>query len=531
LLLGGCVQRPAVTAYNDQAPVFSEVQMVEIGRRVYQEGVLVNGEPLRATVMGGLEVSGQQFTCIHCHRRSGLGGQEGTKYVPPTNGAYLFVPREKMHMERPAYNDQTLIEAIALGVNPQGVEFDEIMPLYELPDLEMAGLVTYLKELSAELSPGVDDQAIHIGVVVDVSVDKAERDAMLAVIERYFADKNSRSRNEPKRRKFAPFYLVDRLQAYRPWQLHIWEVSGPPASWPEQLEEHYRQQPIFTMLSGLVDGPWTPIHNFCEKYRIPSVLPNTVRPVVGEDVDFYTMYFSKGVVLDAQVVLTDLETEPTRRNIIQVYRQGAAGADGAAALRRMAGSAGLELYDLAFAEDDAIEGMEAVVAKLRETGADTMIFWLGPEDLASLAVGGVRLPENFRIYFTSSLLDGELNRIPALFKANGRALHQYNLPRNQASRFNRTAIWLKSRQIPLTRPVLQGQTFYACLVMKEGLMHVRRNFYPDYLLDGLDHVQRMARFVANYPRVSFGPEQRYLAKGSYVIDLKTGTSHWIVPDH
>ena len=64
----------------------------------------------------------------------------------------------------------------------------------------------------------------------------------------------------------------------------------------------------------------------------------------------------------------------------------------------------------------------------------------------------------------------------------------------------------------------------------EGVMHVRRNFYRDYLLDGLDHVQRMARLVANYPRVSFGPEQRYLAKGSYVVDLKYRSNRWIVPD-
>lgn len=529
-VLFGCVQRPAVTDYNVQITDYSNEQLVEIGRQVYQEGVLANGEPIMATVMGGLEVSGQQFTCIHCHRRSGLGGQEGTIYVPPTNGAYLFAPREKVHMVRPSYTDQTLIEAIAGGVNPLGTTFDEIMPLYNLPDLEMTGLVAYLKELSSKFSPGVDDQAIHIGVVVDAAADKTDRDAMLTVIERFFANKNSESRNESKRRKYAPFYRVDSLQSYRHWKLHIWEVSGPPENWPAQLEKYYRQQPVFTMFSGLVDSSWSPIHEFCEKHRIPSLLPNTVRPVVREKFDFYTMYFSKGVVLDAQVALDDLETQPTRNKIIQVYRRGGDGEDGATAMRSMAGAEGIELHDLALAEDAEIRGMEQVAAKARETGADTMIFWLGAGDLDSLAAGGARLPDNFRIYFTSSLLDGELNRIPAFFKANGVVLHQYNLPQHQANRFKWPATWLRSHEIPLTRPVLQGQTYYACMILMSGLKHIRRNFYGEFLLDSLDHAQRMASYAGNYPTLSFGPEQRYLAKGAYVVDLKTQDIRWIVPD-
>ncbi len=89
---------------------------------------------------------------------------------------------------------------------------------------------------------------------------------------------------------------------------------------------------------------------------------------------------------------------------------------------------------------------------------------------------------------------------------------------------------MKSRDIPITRPLLQGQTFYACMVLGDGMTHIKRNFYRDYLLDVIDHVQRMSVFVGNYPRVSFGPEQRYLAKGAYVIDLKTKKSRWVVTD-
>jgi len=530
LLVFGCVHGPRESDHTSRKAVYSEAQMVEIGRRIYQEGVLANGEPVRATVMGGVEVAGNQFTCVHCHRRSGLGGPEGPKYVPPTNGDYLFAPREKVHMERPSYNDQTLAEAIADGMNPLGEAFDEIMPIYDLPDLEMDGLIAYLKELSSEFSPGIDDQAIHIGTVVDVSVDKTEREAMLAVINSYFDDKNSKSRIEHKRRESGPFYHEYKNKAYRQWQLHVWEVSGPPETWSEQLEEYYRRQPVFTLFSGLVNGPWEPIHNFCEDHQIPSLLPNTFRPVVGEDADFYTLYYSKGLVLEAQVAITDLESEASRKKVLQVYRQGNGGAEGAAAMRSLSVSGDIDVHDLAFRADAEISGMGEVTAMLRQTGADTMIFWLNADDLSALANARGRLPDTFRIYFSSSMIGGEQERIPEFFQSNSLLLHQYNLPGNHGVRFRRTAVWLKSRDIPLTSPLLQGQTFFACMVLREGLMHIRRNFYRDYLMDVLDHVQRMAGFVGNYPRVSFGPEQRYLAKGAYVVDPKNRSNRWIVPD-
>ncbi|PLY04922.1 MAG: hypothetical protein C0622_02150, partial [Desulfuromonas sp.] len=71
---------------------------LETGRLIYQQGIGRDGEPVKAYVMGDVEVSGTQFTCYNCHRRSGLGGPEGTKFVLPINGLSLLEPRSEMYM-------------------------------------------------------------------------------------------------------------------------------------------------------------------------------------------------------------------------------------------------------------------------------------------------------------------------------------------------------------------------------------------------------------------------------------------------
>lgn len=64
------------------------------GARIYREGVLPSGEPVRASMQGDLTVEGTQLNCAGCHRRSGFGSSEGAAYVPPVTGAALYSEKE-----------------------------------------------------------------------------------------------------------------------------------------------------------------------------------------------------------------------------------------------------------------------------------------------------------------------------------------------------------------------------------------------------------------------------------------------------
>src|SRR6185369_9443479 len=125
----------------------------QLGKQLYWHGVTSSGVPLRATTGGDISVTGSQFSCVTCHRPSGFGSSEGGKYVPPITGPILFSPRQldrnrifkKLFEEaqppgftadvrkprmRPAYTDQTLIDALRHGVDPAARKLDPLMPRF-----------------------------------------------------------------------------------------------------------------------------------------------------------------------------------------------------------------------------------------------------------------------------------------------------------------------------------------------------------------------------------------------------------------
>jgi hypothetical protein len=66
-------------------------------------------------------------------------------------------------------------------------------------------------------------------------------------------------------------------------------------------------------------------------------------------------------------------------------------------------------------------------------------------------------------------------------------------------------------------------------------MEMRNEFYREYLLELMDMMTDQHWAVAAYPRLSFGPGQRYAAKGCYVVQLGPGpepelheVSEWVV---
>ncbi len=58
---------------------------------------------------------------------------------------------------------------------------------------------------------------------------------------------------------------------------------------------------MFALVSGLGSDEWAPVHDFAESQRIPQLFPNIdITPSPHEGT--YSFYFSKGLVLEAQVI-------------------------------------------------------------------------------------------------------------------------------------------------------------------------------------------------------------------------------------
>jgi hypothetical protein len=510
-----------------------EARLVEIGRRMYHEGVLADGGSAEATVAGDVTFESTQFTCVSCHRRSGLGSTEGPLTAIPITAEALYQPLDAGPRKRPGFTDESLAAAIRSGKDLTGQPFDTAMPAYDIPDLEMTGLLAYLKTLSTERSAGVSDEAVHFATVVSDGVDAT---AMLTVLEQYFKDKQVDTRNQGRRSRVGTYYRRQFDQAYRVWELHVWRLHGSPDTWPQQLERYYEEYPVFALISGQVAGSWEPIHNFCESRGIPSILPNTDAPSL-EGNDWYTLYYSAGNDLVARVGISDMVQQQAVGKVLQVYRSDEDGILASRAFRSaFEGNSGWSVADFEISPKADLKPSK-LLKVARKTGADVVMLWLSEDGLGAGEWVG-ELDQSYRLYLATSTFDGDLSRIPAAYRQRAKLIHPFTMPAERKTADQRTSVWLRKTGIEYSDPRIMSQTWFACLVAGEGLMHVRFNdFYRDFFMESIEHTtERIQPFSAQYPTPSFGPDQRFLSKGAYIIDPSSAddgdaplTAHWIVP--
>jgi hypothetical protein len=452
-----------------------------------------------------------------------MGSAEGAWVVPSIAAPILFAPVPPPG--RPAYDRASLGRALREGRDPAGRTLAPLMPRYRLSDGEVAALGAYLETLSVGPSPGVDGETIRFATVVTEDLAPEEREAVLAVLRTYAAEKNRQTRLERRRRPHGTAPGTRQPTTFREWALDVWTLTGPEDGWRAQLEERYRAQPVFALVGGATAGTWGPIGRFCESHEIPCLLPSTPLPD-SEPGDFYTLHFSNGVELEADLIASHLEAAKTR-TVAQLHC-GIAGRRGAAALGRTLRQRGVTVVDVPM---DCQAPPPAEALSLPAGGSDgATVLWLGRGPLARL---GQRLPGG-RVYFSSTLVGPVADEPLPTTRGPAFMAHPFRLPGELDPALARFLAWARARRIDVRFPRLQAEAFFAALAANDAVSHLRRFYVRDYVLDMIDHAQNLAAYVPLRPRPGLGPSQRFLAKGGYVVPVRDGRpvsqgATWIQP--
>ncbi len=504
---------------------------ISAGEAIFRRGVLPSGQPLHAQRQPDLQIAGAGAACANCHRRSGLGELEGRISIPPISGAYLFHPRardgddfdlpfvDSIRPDREPYTEQTLASAIRDGVDASGRPLNYLMPHFDLSDSDMKALIAYLRELSPARVPGVSPTVLDFATIITPDADPARSGAMLDVLQHFFADKNAFSRAESSRLQSSHRMM---FKANRRWQLHVWQLQGPPESWQRQLEEDLARQPVYAVISGMGGRTWAPVHRFCERAALPCLFPNVDLPVVAEG-DFYSLYFSKGVLLEAGLIGDRLAALRGRR-LIQVFRADDIGVQAAAAVAA-AKSTGLQQVDRVLPAHAVPADLKA---SLRDTRADdVVVLWLRPQDLAALA--GVPAPSKH--VFMSGIMGGlDHSPLPAAWRAVTEMSYPFDLPERRRVRMDYPLGWFHIRQIPLVDERVQTDTYLACGLLAETLSHMADSFIRDYLVERVEGMLEHRILTAYYPRLALAPNQRFASKGGYLVRFADNSGSRVVPD-
>jgi hypothetical protein len=502
------------------------------GEVLYRRGLLPTGEELQGTRDTGASLRGAAAACVNCHRRSGLGSYEGATVVPPIIGRYLFRTRQVNAQDltlphipgyvpnRAAYTDATLADAIRSGMAPGGRHLSPIMPHYALDSVSMSALIAYLRQLSSAAQPGVSDASLDFATIVTPDADPVAAQAMLAVMQRFFAVQNDVIAGEvrPMRSDRDIMYRVTRR-----WRLHVWRVEGDSASWPRQLGAHMAAEPVFAVISGIGGRDWRPVHAFCEQQSLPCLFPNVDLPVIAEQ-DFYSLYWSRGVLLEADLIGRALASEPTPGRVVQLFRSSDIGAEAAASLEAKLRTQGVQVVNWALHGD--ARPFAAGAFKQLHAG-DRLVLWLRNTDLAALPevlAAGVKV-------HASGLMAGlEAATPPTAWRNRVFFTYPFDMPDSRRVRVSFALGWLRIQHLPVEDERIQVNTYLACQILAEALGHMLDSFVRDFLVERVE-MMLSSRLVSGYfPRLGLAPGQRFASKGGYVVHFAGPEGTKIVAD-
>ena len=569
----------------------SPLASTSAGQRLYEEGVLQSGAPLQGQRADGTTVQGQAAACSNCHKRSGMGAVEGDIQVAPVSGRFLYPPAgerplatmdprigKRMNIKRDPHTEASLALAIRSGVGSGGQTISPLMPRYALGDSDMQALSSYLHGLSREPSAGVQDRTIRFATVITPGVEPERKKAMLDMLRTAFMQKNGSTvtNNSGRRHMVSAAELV--LGTENKWVLDVWELTGAPETWAAQLEGYNRLAPPFALVSGLGNGTWAPVEDFCEAQHIPCWFPSVAAAPARTNQPYYAFYFNQGLSLEADVLAQQLRAQKTGGRLLQLVRGSDASAAAAARLQQLLhGHSALQAQTLDLDQAGTPALLAQRLASL--TANDRLVLWLRPADLRQLQDTLARSAA--QPYASGTLLGGAADTLPEPLRPAMRLVYPYELPQQRAANVAYMRIWLKLRKLPLVDEVMQSEVYFALNFLTDTLAELLDNLYRDYLVERAENMigQRESRKAEDemrdqslvrprvrstpmdaaiprpsyapgtaehmdgvregttvYPRLTLGPGQRYASKGAYIVRysentpglLQTDTA-WIVP--
>jgi hypothetical protein len=288
-------------------------------------------------------------------------------------------------------------------------------------------------------------------------------------------------------------------------------LTGPERTWQDQLKRYMAAQPVFAVVSGVGGKTWQPVHEFCELEAVPCLFPNVEVPA-NTNGGFYSVYFSKGVLLEADLIANAIGNAADGKSIKTVQQVYRAGDNGEAAANALA--AALKRYETTVSTRVLAAGEEVGAAAEAMANADAAVLWLRPNDIAALP-NAKAVPATV---FISGLMGGlERSPLPSNWRDRARVAYPFDLPEKRRYRVDFAFGWFTIKKIAVVADQVQADTFLACGLLAETVGHMVDTFVPEYLIERMQDMIERRIVTGYYPRLTLASGQPFASKGGYLV--------------
>lgn len=480
------------------------------GKQIYRQGRDPQGvEILAAVGQSGLSLSAIMLPCANCHGDDGLGRAEGAVRPPNITWAELTKPYGHQHPDgrsHPAFDAAAVGRAITGGVDPAGNRLDPAMPRYDMADASVRALVAYLQRLSADLDPGLTENAIRIGMVTPDTGPRAPASrAVMKTIRAYFDDVNATGGIFGRKIEFT---VLDGARD-----------TGPTLANVRRLEERRKAFAVVDVFGAGMERDPFPIPDDGGAPRIGAFNPSSGGDATTGGNRFFLL---SGLPEQARALVgfAARELGLSAPRVAVILPDGDVYGGLADAIAGEARTHGWPAPSVVRFSGDRTTARH--VSDLRQLEIEA-VFYFGPaQDLPAFAAAAAK--SGWRPYlFLSGVHSGRATfDIPPVL-SDQLFLAYPSVPSDRTSLMAIEFEGVRRRHgLPRQYPAARAMAYAVAKVLVEGLRRSGRALSRARFIAALEGLRDFETGVT--PPISFGPNRRIGARGAYVmrVDLKNG---------
>ena len=489
------------------------------GKAFYLRGESASGKEITA-MMGDVDVPASTLTCAGCHGARGEGKTEGGVTAGTMTWSYLTKPygHNDGGRKHPAFSEASFTRMLTSGVDPGGNKLAVAMPIYRMPQEDMADLIAYLKRIETDFDPGVSENSIVIGTLLpEKNALTGLAQSMEDILQAYFAEVNSRG----------GIYN-------RKIELHV--LNGNAASTVNNMKRLVDDDQVFAMVSGLTAGAEDGIAALSREREVPLIGPSTLLPERALPLNRYIFYLLPGLKEQARslVNFAAKKTDPKKARVAVVSPDTEFSKGIAAAVEEQGKKLG---WGPITGVHYAHEGLnaDARVTELTLKGIDTVFMLGSAEDAAALFKAADAVGWRPSVYLLGSLVGRNTPEIVPV-KLKDQVFFAFpTIPSDvSAAGAAEYSTLLQKYKLSSTHAAAQASAIAAVQILVHALEKCGKDLSREKLITTLEGLYEFDTGLM--PKITFGPNRRVGVLGAYIVTIDPekklfpATVEWVAVD-
>jgi ABC-type branched-subunit amino acid transport system substrate-binding protein len=473
------------------------------GKAFYLRGESSSGQEMTA-MLGEIDVPASTMTCAGCHGARGEGKTEGGVTAGNLTWSYLTKPyghADEGGRKHPAFSEGSFIRTLTAGIDPGSNKVSVAMPMYRMPQADMANLIAYLKRIETDFDPGVTETSIVVGTLLpEKGALTGLAESMSDVLQAYFAEVNSRGG------------IYNR-------KIELRVMNGDATSTVGNMKHLIEDEQVFAIVSGLIAGADTGVAALSQEREVPFIGPSTLLPQRGLPLNRYVFYLLPGLKEQARTLVTFAakKTDPKKSRVAIISPDADFSRQIAASIEDQGKKVGWSPVAGIYYPREKFNATR-YVTELKQQGIDSVFLLGSSADAGALFKDAEAVGWTPAIYLLGSLVGRDITEIVPVKMKDHIFLAFPTIPADvSAAGAAEYSGLIEKNKLGFAHAAAQASAIAAAKILVHGLELAGKDLSRERLVTVLEGLYEYDTGLM--PRITFGPNRRIGALGAYIVTI------------